>query len=278
MDAKQEDYTRRLVPMMLTQIKSTVNEVLASKQRYVELIRALERKAGQPSPARFHEYYESLRAALLRAVDASPLIGPELRREWRKSILGLSFFTPSELAAFDPQYFRRTCGKYGDQFGFFTDEAPLHGKTVISFCPGTAFLLGRGDPEAFLRSISFSLAHEMSHHIDSRSYRATYTSLMSCWARPSDQARGFSPNVLQAGEMTSDFWAGQAVAELIGTQKPEAKLAFVLNSLKIYCDSYEDYEHPDGANRLRVGFGRNEALNRILGCAADSEARPVCGL
>ncbi|MCK5072821.1 MAG: hypothetical protein KAQ98_05295 [Bacteriovoracaceae bacterium] len=172
-------------------------------------------------------------------------------------------------------------------------------KKYVLVCPG--WLISNGnianEKERF-HNVLMVLAHEMSHHIDSREYPKAYSGIKNCYKKhyASDlkpqgkdrrSCRWFPkscPEKVVSShlfELVADSWAFN-VLDLHMKDENMGYLSgkkMIQTSMMKLCGSIDEGIHPSGDFRMEKMLTRHPGIRSNLGCSAHlGDSRPACNI
>lgn len=210
--------------------------------------------------------------------------------------------TDSELFAQLDQTYRLHCGASGMNDNAVSKR--IGARRFVVLCPGKLLAAEEGgDSQAIgsppqsvnrhaILNLLRTLAHETSHAFDfnksedGRDFSTLYGGYIACLrahyaARIPSGAAQFSG--LRLGEITSDFWGNEVVAEYALATNPRPEILPLLRETHgALCDTESSERHPSGDFRIAGGLASDPRISTSIfrcGCSPQTPARaPACDL
>ena len=194
---------------------------------------------------------------------------------------------------------RNLCGPDGLMDNAFATE--VGGQKYVLICPGLLLTLEQNtNAQERLKSIIQILAHEISHHIDTRRVGTVpYAPYLMCMATHyGDKLKTHAIDeefcrenadkplvcegkrvVRHSGELIADAW-GIKVLNIHARKQNLSSLGvsdLISKSLVTTCGKADDGVHPSGNFRIETLIKMDSEMSQNLGCAkAASQSKPTC--
>lgn len=186
----------------------------------------------------------------------------------------------AELRARAYRAYHASCGRHGLNNNAFFDRG------AVVLCPGLfleAHSYGASRRDA-LDALSFTVAHELGHVLDSSVYPAAYGDLGQCYRAITDTAQVWIPGL--ADEISADHWGAVVLSEVLnarsdGPPPPEQVvriIAYATGNFGIRDEDPGEGEHPPAQFRINQTIARHPVMVQLLGCPAAGERNPTCTL
>lgn len=137
----------------------------------------------------------------------------------------------------------------------------------VILCPGLIQSVGDygGSKADILTALSYTMAHEIGHAIDSGFSDESYNDFEAC-----QEENTSVPNYswqAKGREISADFWGVDVYRKRIAAEGISGQYAVknIAMASVNYCNE-GGYNHPDGKSRIDEYFGRQPEIRELLGC------------